>query len=215
MLSRSRMSFPSINRLTRVEGVQSLSVEMQTGPSPGTAADGGDCPHETGLSVLDAALMVLSRLRCLDSHILANALIWFPIEAAHWPLGRGGAQSRHHIRRHAVDGGIQICGWLGRHSSLFEAGVVQSPVMCKASLISRQAKAAEREDRQAKQAHNGFWRLESRGIATNFTITVTGLKLKLSWTRSGVASGVVASAAARANGAPMFSTQPYRREWAR
>ncbi|CVK92815.1 uncharacterized protein FMAN_07647 [Fusarium mangiferae] len=117
--------------------------------------------------------MVLSRLRCLDGHILANALIWFPIEAAHWLLGRGGAQSRHHIRRHAVDGRIKICGWLGRHSSLFEAGVVQSPAM--------------------------------------FTV----LKLKFSWARSGVASGVVASAAARANGAPIFSTQPCRREGAR
>ncbi|KAI8403428.1 hypothetical protein FOFC_16866 [Fusarium oxysporum] len=41
--------------------------------------------------------MVLSRLRCLDSHILANALIWFLIEAADWLLGRGGAESRHHI----------------------------------------------------------------------------------------------------------------------
>ncbi|KNB02658.1 hypothetical protein FOXG_05431 [Fusarium oxysporum f. sp. lycopersici 4287] len=69
--------------------------------------------------------MVLSRLRCLDSHILANALIWFLIEAADWLLGRGGAESRHHIRRHAVDGRIKICGWLRRHSSLFEAGVVQ------------------------------------------------------------------------------------------
>ena len=51
------MSFPSINRLTRVEGAQTLSSELETGPNPGTAADGGDCPHETGLSVLDAASM--------------------------------------------------------------------------------------------------------------------------------------------------------------
>lgn len=206
------MSFPSINRLTRVEGAQTLSSELKTGPNPGTAADGGDCPHETGLSVLDAALMVLSRLRCLDGHILANALIWFPIEAAHWLLGRGGAQSRHHIRRHAVDGRIKICGWFGRHSSLFEAGVVQSPAMCKASLISRQAKVAVRED---KQVPHRFRRLESRDVATNSTLTVTVLKLKFSWTRSGVASGVVASAAARANGAPIFSTQPYRRQGTR
>ncbi|KAH7255819.1 uncharacterized protein BKA55DRAFT_538193 [Fusarium redolens] len=71
---------------------------------PRTAAS----DHETGLSVLDAALMVLSRLRCLNSHALANAQIWFLKEAVDWLLGRGGAQSRHHIRRHAVDGRTKV-----------------------------------------------------------------------------------------------------------
>ena len=88
----------------------------------------------------------------------------------------------------------------------------KSPVMCKASLISRQANLAIRED---KQALKRFKRLERRGIATTLTFTVAGLKLRFSWKRSGVAAGVVASAAARANGAPIFSTQPYRREEAR
>lgn len=47
--------------------------------------------------------------------------------------------------------------------------------------------------REDKQILNKFRRLESRDIATNLTFTVTALKLKFSWTRSGVASGVVAS----------------------
>lgn len=60
--------------------------------------------------MLDAALMGaerrLSRLRCLNGHIiLAGATAWFWNTLRDWLLGRGGAQSQHHIRQLAVDGG--------------------------------------------------------------------------------------------------------------
>lgn len=62
------------------------------------------------LSVLDAALMGaerrLSRLRCLNGHIiLAEIKVWFWNAVRDWLLGRGGAQSQHHIRQLLVDGG--------------------------------------------------------------------------------------------------------------
>lgn len=75
--------------------------------------------RDNRLSVLDAALMGaerrLSRLRCLDGHIiLAGATVWFWNALRDWLLGRGGAQSQHHIRQLAVDGRRRACGWLAQ-----------------------------------------------------------------------------------------------------